>query len=183
MAHDASMQPEWHVVLLLTRWGPGVYWIQKCSHHPLKQVWTKRWPPILQSRWTVPSGIPIEFRQCIWLSYTCHMTCRVIHLAYDRYMTTIFVRTKLVFISYRMDTWHRSALPIYRMSLYRDMHGVYCFKSYKVSKINTEYDSHIPFIWMVYTRIIMILYALRFYCQCDHETATASQNLLIHMHS
>ena len=28
----------------------------------------------------------------------------------------------------------------------------------------------------------MILYALRFYCQCDHETATASQILLIHMH-
>ena len=72
------------------------------------------------------------------------MTCRVIYLSYDRYMTTLFVQTKLVFISYRMDTWHPSALPIYRMSLY--MHGVYFFKSYKVSKINMEYYSHIPFI-------------------------------------
>ncbi len=62
-------------------------------------------------------------------------------------MTTFFVQTNLVtvpvFISYRMDTWHPSELPIYRMSLY--MHGVYFFKSYKVSKINMKYDSHIPF--------------------------------------
>ena len=65
-------------------------------------------------------------------------------MSYDRYMTTFFVRTKLVFISYRMDTWHPSALLIYRMSLY--MLGVYFFKSYKVSKINMEYDSHIPII-------------------------------------
>ena len=72
------------------------------------------------------------------------MTCRVIYLAYDRYMTIFFVRTKLVVISYRMDTWHPSALQIYRMSLY--MHGLYFFKSYMVSKINTEYDNHIPFI-------------------------------------
>ena len=27
----------------------------------------------------------------------------------------------------------------------------------------------------------MILYALRFYCKCDHETATASQILHIHI--
>ena len=108
------------------------------------------------------------------------MTCRVIYLSYDRYMTTFFVRTKLVFISYRMDIWHPSALLIYRMSLY--MHIVHFFKSYKVSKINIEYDSHIPFICMVYARNIMILYALRFYCKCDHETATASQILHIHMH-
>ncbi len=62
------------------------------------------------------------------------------------------------------------------------MHGVHFFKSYKVSKINMEYDSHIPFICMVYTRIIMILFALCFYCKCDHETATASQILHINMH-
>ena len=126
------------------------------------------------------SGIPRKFRQGIWLSYTCHMTCRVIYLSYDRYMTTSIVRTKLVFISYRMDIWHPSALLIYRMSLY--MHRVHFFKSYKVSKINMEYDSHIPFIWMVYTKIIMILYALCFYCKCDHETTTTSQILHIHMH-
>ena len=34
---------------------------------------------------------------------------------------------------------------------------------------------------MVFTRIIMILYALRFYCKCVHETATASQILHMHM--
>ena len=72
------------------------------------------------------------------------MTCRVIYLSYDTYMTTFFVQNKLVFISYRMDTWHPSALLIYRMSLY--IHGVHLFKSYKASKINMEYDSHIPFI-------------------------------------
>ncbi len=72
------------------------------------------------------------------------MTCRDIYLSYDRYMTKYFVRIKLVFISYRRDTWHPSALPTYRMSLY--MHGVYFFKSYKVSKINMENDSHIPFV-------------------------------------
>ena len=33
---------------------------------------------------------------------------------------------------------------VYRMCLY--MHGVHLFKSYKASKINMEYDSHIPFI-------------------------------------
>ena len=74
------------------------------------------------------------------------MTCGDIYLSYDRYMTTFVVpsRTKLVFISYRMDIWHPSALLIYRMSLY--MHRVHFFKSYKVSKINMEYDSHKPFI-------------------------------------
>ena len=75
------------------------------------------------------------------------MTCCVIYLSYDRYMTTFFVQTKLVFISYRMDIlawhWHPSVLLMYRMSLH--MHGVHFFKSYKVSKINMEYDSHIPF--------------------------------------
>ena len=80
----------------------------------------------------------------IYLSYdmSCHNT--VIYLSYDRYMTTVFVRTKLGFISFRMDIWLPSALLIYRLSLY--MHGVHFFKSYKVSKINMEYDSHIPFI-------------------------------------
>ena len=72
------------------------------------------------------------------------MTCRVIYLSYYRYMTSFFVLTKHVFIFYGMDTWHKSALPIYRMSLY--MRRVYFLKSYKVSKINMEYDSHIPFI-------------------------------------
>ncbi len=76
------------------------------------------------------------------------MTCRDIYLSYT--MTTFFVRIKLVFISFRMDTWHPSALPICRISLYTGMHGatVYFLKSYKVSKINMEYDtgSHIPFI-------------------------------------
>jgi hypothetical protein len=43
-----------------------------------------------------------------------------------------------------MDIWHPSALLINRMSLY--MHRVHFFKSYKVSKINMEYDSHIPII-------------------------------------
>ena len=63
-------------------------------------------------------------------------------------MTTFFVQTKLVFISYRMDTWHPSALPIYRisLSLSSSMHGVYFLKSYNVSKINMEYDSHIPYL-------------------------------------
>ena len=46
------------------------------------------------------------------------MTCRGIYLSYDRYMTTSIVRTKLVFISYRRDIWHPSALLIYRMCLY-----------------------------------------------------------------
>ena len=131
-----------------------------------------------ESRWHLES--PESLDRVYDLSYTCHMTCRVIYLSYDRYMTTFFVRTKLVFISCRMDIWHPSALLIYRMSLY--MHRVHFFKSYKVSKINMEYDSHIPFIWMVHTRIIMILFALCFYCKCDHETTTASQILHIHMH-
>ncbi len=39
---------------------------------------------------------------------------------------------------------HVVRIPDDRMSLY--MHRVYFFKSYKVSKINMEYDSHIPFI-------------------------------------
>jgi hypothetical protein len=76
----------------------------------------------------------------IYLSYDLSCRIPVIWQVYDK----IFVLTKLMFISYRMDTWNPSALPIYRMCL--SMHGVYFLESYKVSKINMEYDSPIPFI-------------------------------------
>ena len=40
-------------------------------------------------------------------------------------MTIFFVLTKLVFTFYGMDTWHPSALLIYRMSPSLYMRGVY----------------------------------------------------------
>ncbi len=80
-----------------------------------------------------------------------------------------------------MDTWHPSVLQIYRMSL--SMHGVYFLKSYKVSKKAMVYDKHIPFTCMVYTRIIMFFNELCFYCKRNHETATASLNQHVQIHS
>ncbi len=114
------------------------------------------------SRWRLgaSSGNPRKLRMGICLSYTCHMTYRLIYLSYTWYMTSIFFRTKLVFISCWMDTRHPSVLQIYRMSL--SMQGVYILKSYKVSKKAMVYDNQIPFIWMVFTRIIMFFDELHF---------------------
>ena len=70
---------------------------------------------------------------------------------------------------------------MYRMSL--SMHVVYFLKSYKVSKIAMVYDKYIPYICMVYTRIIMFFNELRFYCKLIHETATTSLNQHVLMHS
>ncbi len=111
--------------------------------------------PILSLIWN-PQKVQTGYMSVIYLSYD--MSCRipVIWQVYDK----ILFLTKFVFISYRMDTLHPSELPIYRTSL--SMHGVYFLESYKVSKINMEYDSHVPYIWMVYIRIIMILYPLLF---------------------
>ena len=63
------------------------------------------------------------------------------------------------------------------------IHGVHFLKRYKVSKIAMVYDKYMPYICMVYTRIIMLFNESRFYCKLIHESPTASLNQHVQMHS
>jgi hypothetical protein len=57
--------------------------------------------------------------------------------------------------------WHSSKLPIHTMSLY--IRGDYFIKSFTVLKTAVVYDKYKPNICLVYDKIVMFFYQLRFY--------------------
>ncbi len=75
-------------------------------------------------------------------------------------MTLICFPTKLMFLSYRVSTWHPSKLPMHTVSLY--IRGDYFLKSYTVFKTAVIYDQYNLKIYPVYAKIFMFFNQLCF---------------------